>query len=293
MKDASIKATPSGEGKDSLPLAGPTLHRFRFVEQAAADQTVLMEFRDPAPRKAVRASAALDAPPADSANPDPDALDIVAVPWDPRNDPRWRSELQNWVAPAAQRSALPPIVVKVGGAQITWCSGRALIHGAADPIEPLLAALVDFGYYEAELRRLELEVADSWPALEEDTPLAYDVTQADMARHKAVGRRMEQTLRRRMRHVRLEPHLYESPAHLPAAARDLGKRLREEARIEERLEVLDGQIEAYENVYELSSQRISEFRAARQGFILESVIIVLLAAETVLLLAELLWYLEP
>ena len=55
---------------------------------------------------------------------------------------------------------------------------------------------------------------------------------------------------------------------------------------------VDGQIETYESVYELSSQRISEFRAARQGFILESVIIVLLAAETVLLLAEMLWYVE-
>ncbi len=183
-------------------------------------------------------------------------------------------------------------MVKVRDALVTWRPGRAVIQGAADHVEPLLAALVDFNYYEAELRRLEQELADFWQALEEDAPLAYDVTQADMVRHKEVGFRMEQTLRRRMRHVRLEPHLYRPAAHLPAAARDLGERLRGEARIEDRLEILDGQIETCESVYELSSQRISEFRAARQGFILESVIIVLLAAETVLLLVEMLWGVE-
>ena len=199
MTDASSKAMPSKNDRDGQPLAGPTLYRIQFVEQAAADQAVLVEFRDPAPRKAVRISAVLETPPADSANPDPDVLEIVAVPWDPRNDPRWRGELQNWIAPAAQPGAAPPIVVKVRDAQVTWRPGRAVIQGAADHVEPLLAALVDFGYYEAELRRLEQELADSWQELEEDAPLAYEVTQADMARRKAVGRHMEQTLRRRMR----------------------------------------------------------------------------------------------
>ena len=71
MRDASIKAMPSEKDKDGQPLARPTLYRIQFVEQAAADQTVLMEFRDPVPRKAVRISAVLEAPPADSANLEP------------------------------------------------------------------------------------------------------------------------------------------------------------------------------------------------------------------------------
>lgn len=290
MREASSPSTPPENGKGGQPLAGPMMYRIRFEEQAAADQAVVAEFKDPAPRKAVRTAAAMEAPPADAGSPDPDALEIVAVPWDPRNDPRWRSELQNWIAPASPQSG-PPIVVKVRDALVTWRPGRAVIQGAAD-VEPLVAALVDFGHYEAELRRLEQELAEAWPELEEDAPLAYDVTQADMARHKAVGGRMEQTLRRRMRHVRIEPHLYRPASHLPAAARDLGERLREESCVEDRLEIVDGQIESYESIYEMSSQRISEFRAARQGFILETVIIVLLAAETVLTLAELIWYLE-
>ena len=117
MRDASIKAMPSRDDRDGQPLAGPTLYRIQFVEQAAADQAVLAEFRDPVPRKAVRISAALEAPPADSANIEPDVLEIVAIPWD---DPRWRGELQNWIAPAAQPGAAPPIVVKVRDAQVTW-----------------------------------------------------------------------------------------------------------------------------------------------------------------------------
>jgi hypothetical protein len=271
------------------PIAKPTLYRIRFAEQAPADQTVLMEFRDPAPRFALQMCNVLETPPTGQEAQEPDILEVVAVPG---ADQRWRNDLQNWVAQAAPRSAVPPVTIKVREAQVTWCSGRAVIQGGIDHIDPLLAALADFHYYEAELRRLELEVAASWRELEEDSPLAYDVKQSDMTRYKEVGRRVEQTLRRRMRHVRIEPHLYEPSAHLPAAAQDLGERLREETRIEDRLEILDGQIEAFESVYEMCSQRIGEFRAAREGFVLESVIIVLLTVETVLLLAELIWCLE-
>ena len=170
---------------------------------------------------------------------------------------------------------MPPIVVKVRDAQVTWRPGRAVIQGTADQVEPLLAALVDFSYYEAELRRLELELADSWRRLEEDTPLAYDVKQADMAEGQGRGQEDGADLAAAMRHVRIEPHLYRPAAHLPAAARDLGERLREAARVEDRSSRRRKDRE-FREVYESGSQRINDFRAARQGFILESVIIVLL-----------------
>ncbi len=120
MREALSKAMPSENGRDGQPLAGPTLYRIQFVEQAAADQAVLVEFKDPAPRKAVQVCAALDAPPADSANPDlpagqagPDVLEIVAVPWAIRGgaancrtgSPRQRSRVRR--RPSWSRSATP------------------------------------------------------------------------------------------------------------------------------------------------------------------------------------------
>jgi hypothetical protein len=292
MRETMTEATQGEKGKDGQPLAKPTLHRIQFVERAAAGETVVMQFADPVAREAVRASAVMEAPPSDREGPRRNELEIVALPREPKNDPRWRDELQHWIASAATPYAMPPIVVKVRDAQVTWCSGRAVIEGATGQIEPLLAALVDFNYYEAELRGLERELADSWPALEEDAPLAYEVKPANLEGADAVGGRMERTLERRMRHVRIEPHLYGPAAHLPSVAQELGERLRKAARVEDRLEAVDGKLEVFEQVYELASQRINDFRTARKEMALEWIIIVVLIAESLLILGEILWSLE-
>ena len=78
-----------------------------------------------------------------------------------------------------------------------------------------------------------------------------------------------------------------------ARANALGQRLREKSRVEDRHESLDGQLATSERIYEMTSQRISDYLASRAERKLEWIIIVLLAAEVVLLLAELLWRLDP
>jgi uncharacterized Rmd1/YagE family protein len=49
---------------------------------------------------------------------------------------------------------------------------------------------------------------------------------------------------------------------------------------------VDGQLEVFEHIYEMSAQRMGEYRAARQEGILEWVIIVLLAAEALLMAVQ-------
>jgi uncharacterized Rmd1/YagE family protein len=56
-----------------------------------------------------------------------------------------------------------------------------------------------------------------------------------------------------------------------------------------RLETADGQLEVFEGVYEMSGQRMGEYRAAREEHVLEWVIILLLAAELLLLLVQTVW----
>src|SRR5262249_28130901 len=154
--------------------------------------------------------------------------------------------------------------VTLHNTQVVWHPARAAILAPPDRLEALLLAVVEFSFYERELGKLERAVARSWLDLEADTPLAFEVTAGGLDRVEEVGRRVQQALAARARHARLAPRLYRPGAHLSSLANQLGERLREHARVEDRLEHLAGQLEVFDRVYEMSSQRISEFRTARQ-----------------------------
>jgi uncharacterized Rmd1/YagE family protein len=76
---------------------------------------------------------------------------------------------------------------------------------------------------------------------------------------------------------------------LPAASQKLGEELRDKARTDARLENVDAQLEVFEGIYEMSGQRMGEYRAAHEEHVLEWIIIALLAAEMLLLLAQMVW----
>jgi hypothetical protein len=152
--------------------------------------------------------------------------------------------------------------------------------------------LVEFAFYEREITRLERAVADAWPQLEADTPLAFEVTNKDLPRQENVRTQVQRMLTVRTHYARIVPRLMRPSTHLATLALQLGERLRERARIEDRLEALAGQLDVFERVYEMCSHRFSEFRTSKSETTLEWVIIVLLAAETLLLLIDLLIHLE-
>jgi len=104
---------------------------------------------------------------------------------------------------------------------------------------------------------------------------------------------MNQAFGRRILYARIEPHLYEPDATLSAAGQKLGAELREKARIEARLETVDAQLEVYEHIYEMSGQRLGEYRASHEEHKLEWIIIVLLAAELLALMAQMVWKFRP
>jgi hypothetical protein len=271
-----------------------TGHHIRFVEQSSDGQAAFMEFVDPGPAWAVRVAAAPEAGPDGAAGPDgrDDALEVRTVPGRPGDHPGAADELAAWVLEAHQPGTAAPITVTLHNTQVVWHRARAAVLAPPERMEALLLAVVEFGFYERELGRLERTVAESWPQLEADTPLAFEVTAGDADRLEGVGRQARRMLAARMKHARLAPRLQRPGAHLSSLANQLGERLREHARVEDRLEHLAGQLEVFDRVYELSSQRASEFRIARQEKTLEWVIIVLLAAETLLLFIEVLLTLD-
>ncbi len=264
------------------------MRRIRFVLQAGAGQEVLLEFTDPTPSRAVSVSAGSQSLEESQAPSVGEGLDILLVNSPPNDQLGWSAEPLNWVAETTAPGTAAPIAITIHGAQVIWGTSRAAIMAAPDRAAPFLLALVEFSYYEIELRRLEREVAENWPLLELDTPLANSVTALDRERFEAIGQRMEQTLRRRMRLARITPHLHQPRAYLSPLANQLLDRLREKNHVEDRAEALAAQLEVFERIYEMTSQKIGDFTAARKERTLEWVIIVLLAAEVVLLLIDIL-----
>lgn len=268
-------------------------HRcIRFVEQITSDDAVLMTFKDPATGYAVLCEDPATAPSEVAAAPRGDVLEVVLLPLpaQPQETPSATNQsIAEWIAKGDGPDAPPPVFVKFRGVELMWRPGRVVLQCDCEQAESLLSAVVEFTHYECELRRIEQEIANTWAELEQDKALAFEVTPSDLERSQAVGARMNHVLQRRIRLARIEPHLYEAGADLAAAGRKLGEELREKARTETRLETVDGQLEVFEGIYEMSGQRMGEYRAARQEHVLEWIIIVLLAAEMLLLLAQIVW----
>jgi hypothetical protein len=248
-----------------------TVLRIRFVAGVPDGDVALMAFNDPAPGYAIVIGHSANSNAAEVEG----SLDVVLL-----------------AANAPQPTNLPDtptIFVKYRGVELAWRPGHATLQCDPGQADALLPALVEFAHYEGELRRIETEIAAGWKELEQDKALAFEVTPTDLARSEVVGARMNRAFGRRIRYARIEPRLYEADAALSAAGQKLGAELREKARVESRLETVDAQLEVYEHVYEMSSQRLGEYRASREEHTLEWIIIVLLAAELFALLAQMLW----
>ena len=204
-----------------------------------------------------------------------------------KDDAKRKEAAQAWMRDSSSKEQSECIAVKVGEVAVLWRAGRAVVAVGGGQLKEVLECVAEFSFVEALLVGLEREVSQGWSGVEQDTPLAYKVAKEDLGRDQEVGRRAKGVLHLRMRHVRAEPLVARPPLRFGRLAVEVGEGLREEARFEQRLEVLDGQIEVQEYVYELASQRLGEFRHAREGFLIEVIIVALLGAEVVLLLLDL------
>ena len=214
---------------------------------------------------------------------------ILVVPPFSKDDPKRRQAASGWLEAGSDAGQNADIAVKAGDAYVLWNPERAVVAYGGGQLAEVLEAVVEFSFVERLLAGLEREVSLGWSGVEQDTPLAYKIEAADLRRDQEIGLRAKSVLQLRMLHVRAEPLLARAPARFGRLTAELGEELREQARCEQRLEVLDGQIEVQEYVYELASQRLGEFRHARDGFIIEVIIVALLAAEVILLLLDL-WF---
>ena len=264
-------------------LAQPMLYRLHLAATHQPSSPINYAFTDPAPQQVYGDMQPWAVAPLVAHLSDAPFLEILVLPIALRDDRHWRDGAASWLAQAAET---PPLLARADQIQVAWCPGRVTIMSPPAQAAAALDAVVDFAYFEYQLRGLEQELAAAWPAVEMDSPLAYKISQVDASRDLVIGERMRQVLARRLRHARIEPHLSRPPVRFIPLLAELGITLREVARCEERAATADGQIEVQEYIYEMASQRLGEYRHARQSILLEAIIVGLLAAEVGLLLYE-------
>jgi len=270
------------EPESLAQVARPTLRSLRFVSQLDPGVTPLVEFRDPYPRWAVVSTVAVDPLPAAPQRPGDESLVLFISP---ALETEWAARAHAWLQGTPVHAA-PAVRATLDEGWLLWRPGQAVVVCPEDQLDAYLNLLARFFFYESEVQRLEEELAADWHHAEADLSLAHEVTAKDLGRQAQLGRMTERTLSRRMRHVRLEPRLDQLPAGLPPAQRRAARALRRQTRIASRLEFLDGQLETYEYIYELANQRMGEYTLFRREYLVEWLIVIVLALEVVFVIAD-------
>lgn len=269
--DAADAAPPLG-----LPV-GSAVQRIEFASERGG-ATCLLEFTTPERRSAIVVGPE-----------QPASLVLLNVPSQDLDQPEMLATVRAWIERRDSGSAdagEPSVMITLHGAQVFWQEGRAAIIASPERLAAAKTAVVEFAFHDGLLRSIERDIAARWPELEGDAPLAFDFHERWLRRRDELARRFQAFVLLRTRFVRLVPLVNRPPVYPPTLASQISERLRERTRLADRLDFADGQLEVFERVYELCAERSSEFVSARKGHVLEWIIIVFLAFQTLLLVLE-------
>jgi hypothetical protein len=202
---------------------------------------------------------------------------------------QWRHEAEAWMDDEEPEGFGPALRATTDGGWVLWRPGRAVVLAPPARCEELLSAVADFAFHDGELRKIEASLEANWPHLQQDLPLVHKVGRKELARTGHVGKMTALAMDWRLKCARIERRLLAPPSDAPAGGRRAGEKLRALARVEERLETLDGQIEVYEYAYEMINQRLSDYRHYRRELLAEIIIIALLVVEVAIMLTDFYW----
>jgi hypothetical protein len=288
-KELSMSASVSILRSSAPATTGNSVaaRRIRFVDDLnrPASDGVLRRFMRPRAAVAVQEDLGVeDLSAGSAAATDPaECLDVVMSPRDISAE--LRKKLEAWLA-AASPDATPAIAIDLDGLRVLWRPGKAWVQGVANRDTDLPAGLIDFAFYEGELRRLEQSVLPYEATAPDDVDLTFRIGLAGRANWERFGRTIEAVAQLRLTYARLEPQLLLRPRTLPPEGRRLVARLRAKADTADRLEVCGNRIEACEDLYEGAVDRITDYKFYAKGLLLEVGIVVLLTLETALLAWE-------
>ena len=280
MPDTKPAAVPSRPpvGSDGLFVwpSGSAAHAVAFVADHPPGLRLVCELPPPLHRRAVAL------PPGSDRLPE---LELLSIPSDAPEDGELIERAREW---AAVNGPTGVQTLTFQGAVLVWGTGRAVAVAPAARLPALEAVLAEVAYQEGELRTAEGRLGELWPELEADAGPAFDFDEKSTRHRPRMAQRYAQLLGLRARVSRLLPAVLTPHVYPPTLASQVSERLRERLRLRHRVEVLQDQLDVFERVYDTLGQRASDHRLSRKGHALEMVIIVLLAAQTLLVLFELL-----
>jgi len=257
--------------------SGVVVRRLRFLSHSVTAGRVVRTFKHP------RLCLAVDEPSDPSNTLTGDELLVAFVP--PRASAEWDAAGTGWLAPAADPDA-PAVDLTWRGGRIIWQPGRAVVHLKGAARDEVLAALVEFAFYEGELRRLEAEMDAREATAADDVTRTQTIDRRDKAHWPRFRAAIEAFARMRLTFARLAPRLGEEAAPGPLSRR-LASRLLLHARAGARADALDARLEACEDLYEGANDRVADVQGWHSGHVMELIIVALLLLEVVLLCVDL------
>lgn len=301
MRAASAPEPPAVT--ENSPIRG-CAWRIKFLPGPIPGQAPLVVINEPANLVAVGETAAfsevLDAPRAAADEkmgeggsvegaPVERPLLLLCVPPGSGLSPDLESRLETWVRDG---DAAPPIRAGLRTSRVIWSRDRAVIYAGPEQMNDAIDAVLRFTVAARLTSQLEETMAATWPALAEHTPLTHAITPREQRLQPVVNAMTLRASHMMATLLRLESSLEQLDPLLPTASKRLFAELVQQGALYERLEVLEDPVEYAGDVYELANSRLIEAKYARQSYLAEKWIVILIAAEVVVLAVQtygLLW----
>ena len=199
------------------------------------------------------------------------------------------THLDEWIAwTEAGNSSDNPITLELYGTLVIWTSTRMVLVTSPRHFQKAERAVLDFTKIAFEMTAIERLLSTAWEHYEDDLPSGFSCHESNTSTQATLSNRYVQAMSLSGKIARLSPRIHLPPEHPPTLAGQLGERLRDRSRLADREEFADEQLDTIIRLYETTGQRVSEFTLAHREYILIWVIVLLLGAEILLLLIDLL-----
>jgi len=266
--------------KAALLFERPVASRIRFSKTVSPDSRIVNSFTEPETSFAVSNTIQLDE--LFSMECGEALKNEFYVLFIPKNSSALLDREQEIHAWIGNGSSLVDLGDKNG--RVRWKKSCLIVESSEEWMRNILPDLTEFVFHETALRNLEQTVASDLIKVKQDIHLTHGVTGKDLKKQPHVNERTVHATCLRMERLALEQKFYAPSSSL---SHGLPSRLIEQAGIEERLELLENQLEILEDIYELANDRLGEFSYFFKEAWLEIGIGFLLIAEVVIMLFEL------
>jgi hypothetical protein len=272
------------------PLANAKCWRIAYHTKATEESPPVAILQEPCNRYVIAdevdvSDALADSAPEDDAEND-ESLLLIWLPRAASSPPGIANRVETWVQDGA-KSEQPLVRASIRTVLVLWTERRAVIYSTQDELDAAINSVVRFTVAARRIESLERQLATAWTDVENHVALTHASSSRGLRMQSEVNDMTERATRMKVVYLRLENALQQSDAALRMPAKLLFSELALQARLPERLDLLDEPIQFLLDHYELSNTRLIEGRFNRSIFWLEVGIVVIIAADLVALIFEL------